>query len=114
MNSWQPLQDDEYQMVSNYVIVNGSKLIAGYRGGTITVELTDNVRLCVRELSSVAEWVRLEDLPPGMVFATKSGTLAVKSEYRSNGKAMCVLLGTGEYAHFANGDETLVQALEVR
>lgn len=116
MNSWQPLQDDEYQMVSNYVIVNGSKLIAGYRGGIITVELTDNVRLCVQELTSMVEWVRLEDLPPGFVFVTQKGVLAVKSEYHDSfaGHRMCVLLQSGEYAHFADGDDTLVRALEVQ
>lgn len=49
VQKWQPLRNDEYQMVRNYVIINDSKLIAGYRGGTLEVELTDNVRLCLLE-----------------------------------------------------------------
>ena len=67
----------------------------------------------VRETS--VKWGRLGDLPPGLIFATKNGVLAVKSEYHysSTGHCMCVLLQSGEYAHFPEGDETLVTALEI-
>jgi len=67
----------------------------------------------VRE--TVVNWVRLGDLPPGLIFATQNGVLAVKSEYHNSwtGQCMCVLLQSGEYAHFLEGDETLVTALEI-
>lgn len=62
-------------------------------------------------------WVRLWDLPPGFVFVTQEGVLAVKSEYAygngDNSQCKCILLGSGEYAHFANGNDTLVRAIEV-
>lgn len=62
-------------------------------------------------------WVTLDDLPPGYVFITQDGILAVKSEYHySNGldaQWRCILLGSGEYAHFENGNDTLVSALEI-
>ncbi len=60
------------------------------------------------------EWMRLRQLQPGFVFVTLGGTLAVKSEHRMlGGKCMCIMLGSGEYAHFAEGDDTLVSAIEV-
>lgn len=61
-------------------------------------------------------WVTLEALPPGAVFVTEDGVLAVKSEYHyMNGDQwQCVLLTSGEYAHFARGNNTLVSAVEVR
>lgn len=54
-------------------------------------------------------WVRLENLPPGSLFVTKNGIKAVKSEYHySNaGQCKCILLASGEYAHFADGNDTL-------
>lgn len=60
-------------------------------------------------------WVKLRDLPPGMVFCTQDGVLAVKSEYHNSfgGQCMCVLLESGEYAYFTDGNNTLVQAIEV-
>lgn len=63
-----------------------------------------------------AAWVRLGDLSPGMIFTTNTGILAVKSEYHNSmgGHCMCVLLGSGEYAHFAEGDETAVRPLELK
>ena len=50
---YRPLADGEYQMVRNSVIIKGSELIASYRGGTLTVELTDNIRLCVLETDTM-------------------------------------------------------------
>lgn len=59
-------------------------------------------------------WVRLGDLPPGFVFATQTCVLAVKTEYyHINGQCKCVLLGSGEYASFAQGNDTMVVALEI-
>lgn len=65
-------------------------------------------------------WAPLADLPPGFIFATQDGILAVKTTYAvydgndESGKCECILLLTGEYAHFADGDRTLVCALEVQ
>lgn len=60
-------------------------------------------------------WVRLDDLPPGFLFLTQGGILAVKSEYHysNGGQWRCILLASGEYAHFEDGNDTLVMALEV-
>lgn len=50
------------------------------------------------------EWVALETLPDGALFETWNGVRAVKSEYllgdRPNHKIQCILLESGEYAHF--------------
>jgi hypothetical protein len=60
------------------------------------------------------EWVRLEALPSGMIFVTHDGILAVKSEYfLPDGTPQCILLRSGKYAHFADGNRTLVYALEI-
>jgi hypothetical protein len=66
-------------------------------------------------LSSKIEWIPLRDLLPGFVFVTERGTLAVKSEYHlTGGKCMCILLQSGEYAHFEHGDDTLVRVVELK
>ena len=58
-------------------------------------------------------WETLGSLSPGAVFITKEGILAVKSEYKYSGAAdsqsLCVLLASGEYAHFPNGDMEMVR-----
>lgn len=57
-------------------------------------------------------WVTLEDLPAGSLFETQDGIKAVKSEYRysnSNAQPQCILLESGEYAHFEHGADTLVR-----
>src|SRR6266704_184474 len=63
------------------------------------------------------EWVHLRDLRPGAVFVTREGTYAVKSEYfytgDSESQCECVLLASGEYAHFRDGNETLVREVSV-
>lgn len=60
-------------------------------------------------------------LRPGAVFATENGVYAVKSKYHNNGpidrladsegvnlQYRCVLLSSGEYAHFKQGNATVV------
>ncbi len=63
------------------------------------------------------EWVMLKDLRPGAVFVTREGVYAVKSEYRYSNEPLaqceCVLLASGEYAHFRDGNETLVREVSV-
>lgn len=47
-------------------------------------------------------WLPLSQIRRGAVFETRSGVRAVKTEYRyPNGGIQCVLLASGEYAHFA-------------
>jgi hypothetical protein len=60
------------------------------------------------------EWTSLGELGKGLLFETEDGTLAVKSEYSfgDRGFAQCVLLGSGEYAAFRDGNATRVR--EVR
>ena len=57
-------------------------------------------------------WVPLCDLRPGAIFETLSGVRAVKSEYHlPNGNPRCILLESGELAHFANGKDILCREL---
>src|SRR6266568_1372009 len=66
---------------------------------------------------SEAGWVMLKDLCPGAVFVTREGIYAVKSEYFYTGDSQsqceCVLLASGEYAHFRDGNRTLVREVSV-
>lgn len=51
----------------------------------------------------------IAELREGSVFATEDGVYAVKSEYRlGDGRCQCVLLASGEYARFKDGDATTV------
>ena len=63
----------------------------------------------------------LGELRKGAVFATEDGVYAVKSEYHNDGpidrvadsegvnlQCQCVLLSGGEYAHFKQGNATVV------
>lgn len=51
----------------------------------------------------------LGQLRPGAVFATEDGVYAVKSEYYyPNGQCQCILLASGEYAHFPEKNATTV------
>jgi len=61
-------------------------------------------------------FVRLINLRNGAVFQTKEGTCAVKSEYRysnENLECECVLLESGEYAHFPNGNDEWVKEISI-
>lgn len=61
------------------------------------------------------EWTTLAELPEGAVFETESGTRAVKSEYHyDNGACKCILLDSGEYAHFCNDPGISPQATAYR
>ncbi len=61
-------------------------------------------------------WIYLKDLPSGFVFVTQDGTMAVKAAYRNHydSNSMCFSLPGGEFTHFAEGNDTLVMALEVQ
>lgn len=57
---------------------------------------------------------RICDIPVGLFVADVFGTkvYAVKTEYHNdNGECLCILLASGEYARFVNGDNTLVRRL---
>jgi hypothetical protein len=56
----------------------------------------------------------LGSLQPGSLFETPHGLLAVKTAYRysNKGQCQCVLLHSGEYAHFPQGDDTPVRRIE--
>ena len=59
-------------------------------------------------------WTYISELRNGEVFKTRDGVYAVKSEYHlDNGQCQCILLASGEYAYFADGDRTVVQAVHV-
>ena len=56
------------------------------------------------------EWTTLSQLQPGAMFKTRDGVLAIKSEYHMpNAQSECVLLASGEYAHFPEKNDTEVQ-----
>ena len=65
----------------------------------------------------MSEWRKLGDVEPGSVFVTHDGVLAVKSEYYYSGSAdsqcECVLLASGEYAHFSGGNGEMVRVVDV-
>lgn len=59
-------------------------------------------------------WITLRELREGAVFENRDGVRAVKSEYHySNGQCECVLLESGEYAHFPAGNQEPVRELVV-
>uniref|UniRef100_A0A6M3KJK8 Uncharacterized protein n=1 Tax=viral metagenome TaxID=1070528 RepID=A0A6M3KJK8_9ZZZZ len=65
---------------------------------------------------SLKGWVRLVNLRSGAVFVTRDGILAVKTEYRytsHNPQPMCILLDSGQYAHFPGLDREWVMEIEV-
>lgn len=68
------------------------------------------------------EWVRLDELQAGAIFETQDGARAVKSEYRhsfvackATGKpvCLCILLGSGEYGFFKDGNATMVREIAI-
>jgi len=65
---------------------------------------------------SAYEWVTLEDLRTGAIFVTKDGIYAVKSEYYYSGEVIsqsqCILLASGEFAHFPEKNKTLVREVK--
>jgi hypothetical protein len=67
--------------------------------------------------SQMSDEVRLKELRPGAVFVTRDGTYAVKSQYCYDNvpgsQCLCVLLETGEYAHFPDGNLTFVREVMV-
>lgn len=63
------------------------------------------------------QWTTLGELRPGAVFETRKGTKAVKSEYRYSNENLqfeCILLESGEYAHFPEKNDTEVRQIIVR
>ena len=58
------------------------------------------------------EFVTLDALPPGMIFTTRDGIIAIKSEYHQNGRPMCILVESGEFFSSVT-EETEVMALEI-
>lgn len=59
----------------------------------------------------------LETLPKGSIFRTADGVYAVKSEYRytnnPDSQWLCVLLASGEFAHFPEKNATKVERCAV-
>lgn len=68
------------------------------------------------------EWVPLSELRVGAIFETQAGARAVKSQYSHHHwtdtssyqtQCTCVLLDSGEYAHFKDGNTTLVREIVI-
>jgi hypothetical protein len=70
-----------------------------------------------RMLADVASipWVKLGELREGALFETREGIRAVKSEYHygndPGSQCQCVLLESGEYAHFGNKNNEMVREI---
>jgi hypothetical protein len=63
---------------------------------------------------TICEETTLDALRRGAVFMTRDGIAAVKSEYHyPNGAPQCVLLESGEYAHFPDGGATVVREIRL-
>lgn len=63
------------------------------------------------------QWVQLADLDKGAIFETRDGVRAVKSEYyysnKPSAQCECILLTSGEYAHFKAGNAEPVREIAV-
>lgn len=60
-------------------------------------------------------WQTLDDIPPGSLFETEDGIRAVKSEYHydnHNPQPLCILLTSGEFAHFPDKERTRVRVVD--
>lgn len=69
--------------------------------------------MCLR----AKEWTTLDKLRPGAVFTTEDRVKAVKSEYKyGDGTTQweCILLASGEFAHFPKKNQTKVRQIIVR
>lgn len=69
--------------------------------------------MCKRSL----KWTTLDDLRPGALFVTRDGVKAVKSKYKyGDGSTQweCILLASGEFAHFPEKNQTQVRQIIVR
>jgi len=66
---------------------------------------------------SIKGFVRLRNLREGAVFENLEGIRAVKSEYKYSNEpfsqSLCVLLASGEFAHFENKDEEWVKEVVI-
>lgn len=63
------------------------------------------------------EWTTLDKLRKGAIFEDQDGVRAVKSEYHyssSDLQWLCILLNSGEYAHFVDGNKTLVREVVLK
>jgi hypothetical protein len=61
-------------------------------------------------------WVRLYNLRDGAIFENKDGIRAVKSEYsysNENLQPQCILLASGEFAHFPDKENTWVREIDL-
>lgn len=56
----------------------------------------------------------LKDLRPGAVFVTRDGAYAVKTEHHHlNGICACILLASGGYANFRDGNLEMVREVRI-
>lgn len=70
-----------------------------------------------RDRVTRGDWTTLEELPEGALFETEDGVRAAKSEYRygnePGSQCQCVLLASGEYAHFPERDLEKVREIHI-
>ncbi len=59
--------------------------------------------------------IRVGDVEPGNLMLTKEGNLCFKTEYHTFNNCKqcdCYAVASGEAAHFPNGDDELVEAID--
>jgi hypothetical protein len=82
-----------------------------------TAAATEAIALALRSYGDAraaqySPWLSLDDIPPGSLFETEQGIRAIKSEYRyPDGAPECILLASGEYAHFVDKGKTPVRII---
>lgn len=115
------MSDDAMDFQASFMITAAAALNAEmiHRDNDITtvmeklITLEHEVQKCRALLEGEVKegWVSLDDLRQGALFVEADhGTLAVKSEYRyPDGTPDCILLASGEHAHFKFKGKTLVR-----
>lgn len=101
-----------------YDLVEHACAAIDHEQAILGVSLDPDVML--REVPDLSQWpetntgeVTISDLRPGALFVTRNGVYAVKTEYLyPDGQCECVLMESGEYAHFSQGDKTLVREVQ--
>lgn len=85
--------------------------------GTRIIEVMSNDSVDALKEPHKDEEVMLKDLRPGAIFVTREGIYAVKTEYRYGSEVQsqceCILLESGKYAHFKDGNQTLVRQVRI-
>lgn len=100
------------QMGGGSFTVKYDKPQDGYEYQALPLPIPEHVQIYPSDYG----WVTLDELQPGAIFATLKGIYAVKSEYHYGNEPgsqwQCILLESGEFAHFPEKNRTLVREVK--